>query len=100
MPSREGCRGVIVTLAFADAVESTMLLAVSLNVFVPETEAGAVYKPLADTVPTAELPPLIPSTDHFTALLGVPETVAVNCCDCPIVTFPLGGETETAGVVV
>jgi len=33
-------------------------------------------------VPVVAFPPPTPSTVHETAVLVVPLTVAVNCCDC------------------
>jgi hypothetical protein len=60
---------------------------------------GAVYKPLALTVPAVVFPPTTPSTDQVTPVLLVPCTVAVNCvvpftntvvevCDSVTVTPP------------
>jgi hypothetical protein len=40
---------------------------------------GAVYRPVPLIVPAVALPPTTPSTDHVTAVLPVPVTVAVNC---------------------
>ena len=40
------------------------------------TVAGAVYRPLLETVP--------PVADQVTAVLLVPLTVAVNCCVPPV----------------
>jgi hypothetical protein len=39
--------------------------------------AGAMYRPLLDMVPVAG------EMDHVTAVLLVPETVALNCCVAP-----------------
>ena len=58
-----------VTVALALLVMSATLVAVT--VCVPAWE-GAVYKPLAFTVPDPELPPLTLSTDQVTAVLLVP----------------------------
>jgi hypothetical protein len=41
--------------------------------------AGAVYNPLADTVPSVALPPGIPPTLQFTPVFEVPLTFATNC---------------------
>jgi hypothetical protein len=57
-----------VTIAAADLVTSTTLVAVT--VYVP-TELGAVYKPDVETVP--------PVADHVTAVLLLPLTEAENC---------------------
>jgi len=53
---------------------------------------GAVYKPLAEIVP--------PVADHATAVLLLPVTLAVNCCDPPVVTDAELGEIVTATGVV
>ena len=57
--------------------------------------AGAVYKPVLEIVPVALLPPLMLSTDHVTAVLVVPLTVAVNCCVCCGATLADVGEIAT-----
>ena len=46
-------------------------------------------------MPTAEVPPAIPFTNQFTAVLVVPETVALNCCVWPSWRLALVGETVT-----
>jgi hypothetical protein len=50
-------------------------------------------------VPTVELPPTAPFTSQLTAVLEVPETVALNCCDWVACTVALVGviETDTEG---
>jgi hypothetical protein len=45
-----------------------------------------------EIVPTVELPPRTPSTYHFTPVLVVPLTVAVNCLVYLAVTLALVGE--------
>jgi hypothetical protein len=42
-----------------------------------------------------EFPPRIPFTNQLIAVLLVPDTVAVNCCDWPTCTLALVGEMET-----
>jgi len=42
-----------------------------------------------------EFPPRPPLTNQFTAVLVVPEIVAVNCFDWPTCTLALVGEIET-----
>jgi hypothetical protein len=37
----------------------------------------------------------VPLTSQLTAVLLVPETVALNACDCPTFKLVLAGETET-----
>ena len=46
-------------------------------------------------LPTAELPPTVPFTSQLTVVLLVPETVALNGCDCAVRTVALVGEMET-----
>src|SRR5437868_14583794 len=57
--------------------------------------AGAVYRPEDEIVPTLEAPPGLPLTDQLTAVLLVPDAIAVNCCDCPSWRLVLEGESET-----
>lgn len=54
---------------------------------------GAVYKPLAEMLP--------PVADQVTAVLLLPVTLAVNCCDPPVESDAEAGEivTATVGVV-
>ena len=66
-----------VTDALAVFEASAELTAVT--VCVPNC-AGAVYSPALLMIPTVALPPAIESTDHVTAVLVVPLTVALNCC--------------------
>ena len=58
-------------------------------------KAGAVYRPPVEIVPIVEFPPATPSTDHFTAVLLVPVTVAVNCCVCVVPSVTDFGAIET-----
>jgi hypothetical protein len=67
---------VTVTWAVALLVASATLVAVTACG--PPGWAGAVYKPMALIVPLVAFPPWTPSTDHVTAVLVVPVTVAVN----------------------
>ena len=46
-------------------------------------------------VPTVELPPTVPFTSQLTAVLEVPETVALNGCDWAACTVALVGEMDT-----
>jgi hypothetical protein len=64
--------GLSVTVAVADFVVSAADVAFTLAVETLVTLAGAVYKPLAESVPK-------PVHDQVTAVLAVPVTVAVNC---------------------
>src|SRR5882762_1071288 len=60
----------------------------------PGKTLGAVYRPLAEMVPTMALPPTTVLTSHWTAWFVVPETVALNCAVCP------GRSWTLAGVIV
>ena len=51
-------------------------------------------------MPTEELPPLTPSTDHFTEVFEYPATVAVNCCDALAATSAEAGLTASVGLTV
>jgi hypothetical protein len=64
-----GVAAVTVTAAFPDIVMSSLLVAVTVTGFVAGTALGAVYKPVAETVPTVELPPGTPLTLHVTVEL-------------------------------
>ena len=64
------------------------------------TAEGAVYNPEDETVPTVELPPLMPFTVHVTAVLDEPVTVAVNCCVPPARSDALMGVSATETPVV
>ena len=92
--------GLTETKALADAVDWAALRAVT--VIEPEgTDPGAVYRPDDEMVPTIEFPASVPLTSQLTAVLLVPETVALNCCECFTSTLALVGEIETeTGAVV
>ncbi|MDE2136694.1 MAG: hypothetical protein KGJ68_04610 [Gammaproteobacteria bacterium] len=68
-------RSVTATLAFADTAVFATLVAVT--VCVPAV-AGGEYTPADEIVPTAALPPAVPSTDQVTPVLAVPLTAAVK----------------------
>jgi hypothetical protein len=84
-----------VTVAEADAAGSATLVAIIVTVAGTGTVAGAVYRPPTVTVPTVALPPATPFTVHVTAVLAVPVTVAVNCCDAPVTKVALVGTNDT-----
>src|SRR5580692_2698419 len=65
--------------------------AIRLTVAVP----GAVYSPLAETLPGAALAGLTPPIVHVTAGLEAPVTVALYCCCCPAPRLTVGGLTLT-----
>ena len=68
------------TLEDADLVGSACETARTVTVAGVGTTAGAKYNPALEIVPTVELPPLMPFTCQFTAVLGEPVTVAVKDC--------------------
>jgi hypothetical protein len=57
--------------------------------------AGAVYKPVADTVPQLAPEQPGPATLQVTPVIEVPVTVAVNCAVPPIGTCAEVGDTLT-----
>src|SRR5439155_1208218 len=61
------------------------------------TVLGAVYRPVAEMVPTVALPPGTSFTAQVTAVLSPPgaTTVAVNCCDRRVATLTGLGVTLT-----
>jgi hypothetical protein len=65
--------GLRVTVAVSDFAASAALVARTVTVCCELTEPGAVYRPLAEMVPTFGV------SDHVTAVLLEPVTVAVNC---------------------
>jgi hypothetical protein len=92
---------LIVTVATADFVTSACEVAVTVTVLGAGAVEGAVYSPAGETVPHAAPEHPVPLTDHVTALIGVPVTVAVNCCVAFTFTVDDVGDTETAtGVMV
>ncbi len=76
-----------VTVAEADFVGSATVVAVTVTVWLVLIVAGAVYKPVLETVPTAGF------RLHVTAVLLDPVTVAVNCCVCEAATLADAGLT-------
>lgn len=84
--------GFSVTVALADLLVSATLVAVTVTVCCAVTLAGAVYKPLALTVP-------VPAglIDHVTVAGLSPVTVAVNCCVAPCNRVAVAGEMVTGG---
>ena len=66
--------GTKVTLALANFVASTTLVAVTVIACCERIDAGAVYTPAAERLPTTGL------IDHVTAVFVLPETAAVNLC--------------------
>jgi hypothetical protein len=83
--------GVSETLAFAETPGSAMLVAVTVTVCAPRTEAGAVYRPAAEMLPTTGL------SDHVTPVFDVPETAALNACDCEAARVTLAGVSAIVG---
>ena len=86
-----GGRSVIV--AVADLLTSATDVAVTVAVACAATLAGAVYKPVALTVPA-------PVTLHVTPVFAAFVTVAVNCCPCPPYNVAVPGVTDTVTAAV
>lgn len=89
-----------VSAALAKTVGSATLVALIVTGLDAGSAAGAVYFPLASIKPTAALPPVIPLTDHVTAVVAAPLTMALNCCVLLTEIVVLTGSivTTTAGV--
>src|SRR5579885_939881 len=66
-----------------------------VNAVPAATPAGAVYLPVESIVPTPELPPGLPLTDHVTVVLVVPVTVGVNCLPPPAGSVAVVSLNET-----
>jgi hypothetical protein len=92
----------MVTVAVADFEVSATLVAVTVTVLGEGATDGAVYRPLAETVPQVAPAQPAPVTAHVTLVLDVPVTVAVNCCVPPASTDAVVGLTvmETTAMTV
>ncbi len=84
-----------VTTALALAVGSAALVAATVTVFGAGNVWGAKYIPPELIVPVEEFPLATPFTDQVTAVLLVPVTDTVNCCEAPARTLALVGATVT-----
>jgi hypothetical protein len=85
--------GLRVTVAVPDLALLAALVALTVTVCCKAMEAGAVYNPVDEIVPTCGL------IDQTTAVLPVPVTVAENCCRWPARRLTLEGLTETEMLV-
>jgi hypothetical protein len=85
----------MVTCAVPFRVESAEDTAVMVTVAGDGTAAGAIYMPIAEIVPTVELPPVTPLTCQVTAVFDELATVAVKACEPVAVTVAVPGMTET-----
>jgi hypothetical protein len=81
--------GVRITAALAELFGSAWLVAVTITCWDVAMFAGAVYNPLLARLPIGGF------NVHFTAVLLLPVTVAVNCCVWSTVSVTIGGETVT-----
>ncbi|HVX57240.1 MAG TPA: hypothetical protein VHA37_05905, partial [Candidatus Saccharimonadales bacterium] len=81
------------TDAVAVLVVSAELVAVTVTVCAEVIDAGAVYRPVVEIVPTDGL------IAHVTAVFDEPETEAANCCVLPAASVLVEGliEIVTAG---
>jgi hypothetical protein len=92
----EAVEEVTVAVAVALLVESATEIAFIVTEAGDGTAAGAVYRPAAEIVPLVALPPATPFTCQVTPLFCESfETVAVNCCVCPVFTLAVAGVTLT-----
>jgi hypothetical protein len=80
--------------ALADFVVSAALVAVTVIWAGFGNFAGAVYRPVAEIVPTVASPPAVPLTFHVTAVLVVFPTVAENCWVWVMITEEVAGATS------
>ena len=85
----------MVTAAVANFVLSATLVARTETVLGEGATVGAVYKPVAETVPQAAPAQPVPVTLQVTAVFVVPVTVSVNCCVPPARTVTVVGLTVT-----
>src|ERR1700693_2571496 len=81
--------------AVPDELGDAVLVAVIMTVCGEGIELGAVYRPRAEIVPIALLPPGIPFTLQFTVVVVVPVTLAVNCCVELVWMVVAAGDTVT-----
>jgi hypothetical protein len=84
-----------VTAPLPILVVSCALVAVTVTLVGVGKLLGAVYKPVALTVPSVALPPAVPFTDQVTFVFVLPVTVAVNACVAPARKVALAGATTT-----
>ena len=80
--------GVSDTIALADSVVFATLVAVTMTVWLTDSEAGAVYTPVDERVPTDGL------SDQVTALFAMPDTVAMKLCVCDTARETFDGDNE------
>jgi hypothetical protein len=90
---------VSVTVAESDCAESATEVAITFTKEGLGTVGGAVYKPVDEIEPQVEPAHPYPFKLHFTAVLLVPVTDAVNCFCAPVFNSALDGEMETWTVV-
>src|SRR3989441_7812846 len=89
---KAGCGGMIVTVADALSVESSLWIAVTLTVDGFGAIAGAVYNPSAVTGPTVESPPGRSFTAHRTLVVAGPAPRGRDCWErVPKTDAALGG---------
>ena len=82
--------GLNVTGTLPVFVGLATLWAITCTVCASLSEAGAVYTPVLETVPTGE------SSAQVTAGVDAPVTVALNVCVCDSFSVAPTGATETA----
>jgi hypothetical protein len=77
---------------------SAMLVAAIFKVAGTGKFAGAVYMPVAEIIPSAQLPPSTPFTAQTTVVSVAFVTFAVNLCVFPRITVVLEGAGVGVGV--
>jgi hypothetical protein len=100
IPVRTGVGFIRITELAADLEASAELVALMVMELGVGRAEGAVNLPEESIVPSEEEPPEVPLTDHVTAGLVVPETLAENEAVLPARTLAEVGEmvTATSGV--
>lgn len=94
MVTATGCR--IVTDADAVLDVSATEVAITVTSAGLGAFAGAVYRPVEETVPQVAPEQPVPLTLHVTAVLDVFVTVGVNCCVFPATTCAVFGDMVIA----
>jgi hypothetical protein len=96
IPVRTGVGFIRMTELAADLEASAELVAMMVMELGVGSAEGAMNLPEESIVPSEEEPPEVPLTDHVTAVLVVPETLAENETVLPARTLAEVGETVTA----
>jgi len=79
---------VIVMVTAPNLLASAVLVACTVTTLAIGTVMGALKRPLVETVPKLEFPPMTPFTDQLTVVTAK-GTYAVNCLVVPMARLPL-----------